>query len=175
MKKTNVLTLVIVMSAALVISCGYRFSPGGEDIDKSIRTVYVDTLGNRTSEANLENTFRNAFIDQFRKSSRFKLADSREDADAILRGTITSLSASHLSYSSASVAKEDRVTGVMELVFEERVSRKVIWSNSGVSWYEDYLVNQTDTLATEINKQSSLSKLATDMADRAYRLLMSGF
>jgi outer membrane lipopolysaccharide assembly protein LptE/RlpB len=175
MNKRKVFTLVILLAVALIIGCGYRFSPGGEYIDKSIQTVFVDNIGNRTSQANLENTFRNAFIDQFRKSSRFKLAESRDSADAILKGTITSLSSSHLSYSRADVAREDRATVTMELTFEERSSRKVIWSNTAFSWYADYLINQADTLATEINRKNALDKLASDTADRAYRLIMSGF
>ena len=155
--------------------CGYRFSPGGENIDKSIQTVYVDNFSNRTSEANLENTLRNAFIDQFRKSSRFRLADRREEADAVLKGAINGLSVSHLSYSTADVAKEDRATLVMELIFEERRDRRIIWANSAFSWYSDFSVTQADTLRTEINRKSALDKLANDLADRAYRLMMSGF
>jgi hypothetical protein len=175
MRKTkNVLPFLLTL-LLLLAGCGYSFSPGGEYIDKDIRTVYVETFANRTSEANIEATFRSAFIDQFRKSSRFKLADRREDADAVLKGSINNLSVSHLSYSTADVAKEDRATVTMELVFEERKDRKIIWSNSAFSWYGDFSVVSTDTLRTEVNKRSALDKLATDLADRAYRLIMSGF
>jgi len=159
----------------LLASCGYRFSPGGEHIDKDIRTVYVDTFANRTSEANVENIFRNSFIDQFRKTSRFRVAETREEADAVVRGSINNLSSSHLSYASTDVAKEDRVTAVMDLVFEERVSRKIIWSNTAFSWYGDYAVSSTNPSTTESNKRSALSKLADDFADRAFRMMMSGF
>ncbi len=167
--------LPVLLIFAVVAGCGYSFSPGGEYIDKGIQTVYIDNLANRTSEPNVENNFRSALIDQFRKSSRFKLADRKEEADAILRGSIVNLSSSHLSYSRADVAKEDRVTAVLDLTFEERVSKKIIWSNSAFSWYADYAVDSTNTLTTDTNKKAALDKLATDTADRAYRLMMSGF
>lgn len=175
MRKRRIGVPVILMAAVLLISCGYRFSPGGEHIDRSIRTVYVETFANRTSEANVENIFRNAFIDQFRKSSRFTVAESRGEADAVVTGSINNLSSAHLSYSSVDVAKEDRVTAVMELLFEERVGRKVIWSNTSFSWYGDYAVSSTNPSVTDANKRSALSKLADDLADRAYRMMMSGF
>lgn len=175
MKHKKYIVAVSFAAVVLLAGCGYRFSPGGEHIDKSIRTVYVETFGNRTSEANVENTFRNSFIDQFRKSSRFRVAESSEDADALVKGSINSLSSSHLSYTSADVAKEDRITAVMDLVFEERVSRKIIWSNTSFSWYGDYTVSSTNPATTDANKRAALSKLADDFADRAFRMMMSGF
>jgi len=165
----------LILLLVLLAGCGYRFSPGGEHIDKDIRTVYVDNFANRTSEANVENVFRNSFIDQFRKSSRFKIAESKETADAVVRGNINALSSSHLSYSAVDVAKEDRATAVMELIFEERVSKKIIWSNMAFSWYADYAVSSANPATTDANKRVALDKLATDFADRAYRLMMSGF
>jgi hypothetical protein len=175
MKQKKYTVAASLMAVILLVGCGYRFSPGGEHIDEGIRTVYVDTFANRTSEANVENVFRNSFIDQFRKSSRFRVTGTREEADAIVRGSINGLSSSHLSYTSADVAREDRVTAVMELVFEERVSRKIIWSNQAFSWYGDYRVDSANPMNTETNKGNALSKLADDLADRAFRLMMSGF
>ncbi len=173
--KVHLSFVTLLISISFLASCGYRFSPGGEHIDKGIQTVYVETFENRTSEANVENTFRNSFIDQFRKTSRFRVAETREGADAVVRGSINNLSSSHLSYTSADVAKEDRMTAVMDLVFEERVSRKIIWSNTAFSWYGDYSVSATNPATTESNKRSALSKLADDFADRAFRMMMSGF
>ncbi len=173
--KVHLSFVTLLISISFLASCGYRFSPGGEHIDKGIQTVYVETFENRTSEANVENIFRNSFIDQFRKTSRFKVAETREGADAVVRGSINNLSSSHLSYTSADVAKEDRMTAVMDLVFEERVSRKIIWSNTAFSWYGDYSVSATNPATTEANKRSALSKLADDFADRAFRMMMSGF
>lgn len=175
MKHKKYIVAVSFVAIVLLAGCGYHFSPGGEHIDKSIRTVYVETFANKTTEANVENSFRNAFIDQFRKSSRFKIAERLEDADAVVRGSINNISSAHLSYATTDVAKEDRVTAVMELLFEERESRKVIWSNQAFSWYSDYSVSSTNPSLTDTNKKSALDKLAIDLADRAYRLMMSGF
>jgi hypothetical protein len=175
MKCRNCLLVINFTIIVLLMGCGYHFTSGGENIDQSIRTVYVASFSNRTSEAHLENMLRSAFIEQFRKSSRFELADRREEADAVLRGSVNSLSFTHLSYSSADVAREDRATVTMELIFEEREDRKIIWSNPAFSWYGDFPVTQTDTLKTDISRQGALNKLSADLANRAYRLMMSGF
>ena len=64
----------------VLTNCGYRFSPGGEWIDKSLQTVFVDNIANTTSEPFIEIYLRNGLEDQFRKSSRFRLATSKDTA-----------------------------------------------------------------------------------------------
>ena len=89
----------ICLFFALVISCGYTFAPQGEYIDKRITTVYVQAFVNKTSQAELENYVRTAFIDQFVLSNRFKIVQNVESADAIIQGIILNINTSPLSYS----------------------------------------------------------------------------
>ena len=166
--------LLISLTVLLLAGCGYRFGPGGENISPEIRTIFIDPLGNNTSEANVENFFRNALIVRFQTSPRFKLAESASQADARLRGAISTLSTGHLSYSSADIAREDRVTAVLDLVFETR-DKEVIWSNKNFSWYTDYLVDQNNPGSSDLNRKAALQKLAADSADRIFRAIMSGF
>lgn len=165
--------LFLLLFALLVSGCGYRFSPGGEYIDKKIRTVFVDNFANRTSETYIEYTFRNAFINQFTTGSRFKIVDSREKADAVFRGSIDNLTTAPLSYQKSNLAAEERITVTMELAFEEQDTKKSIWTNKNFSGYQDY--GTPDLSSKEANRKNALIKLSTDTAERAYRLMMSGF
>jgi len=165
---------VIVLFFFLAAGCGYHFSSQGEHIDKGIQTVFVDNFSNKTSEARIENYFRNQFIDEFRKGSRFKIVDRKESSDAILRGNINRLTTSHLSYGKADLTKEDRVAVTMEVFFEERKSKKIIWNNKNLSGSEEYKVDSNPT-TTDINRRNAIKKLANDMAEKAYRYIMSGF
>ena len=172
--KTDFLTVILVFSF-LAAGCGYHFSPGGEHIDKRLKTVFVDNFSNNTSEANIENYFRNSFIDQFRKGSRFKLVKIKNLADTVLKGSINSLVTPHLAYSTTDLAKENRVIVTMEVVFEERESKTIIWSNKNLSEKEDYIVNENNPNTTETNRKTALKKLAEDTAEKTYRYIMSGF
>lgn len=164
---------VCLFSVLLISGCGYRFTAGGEYIDKRIRTVFVDNFANRTSEAYIENTFRNAFINQFTIGSRFTIVDRREKADAIFRGSIDSLTTAPLSYQKGYLAAEERLTVTMELAFEEQDTKKNIWNNKSFSGYQDYAT--PDLNSKEANRKNALIKLSNDTAERAYRLMMSGF
>ena len=164
---------IAVMHMMFITGCGYRFTPGGEYIDKSIQTVFVDNFSNKTSEAYVENTFRSAFIDQFIKGRRFKLVDGRETADAVFRGNIISILATPLSYNKNNLTAEERVNVTFELILEEQGTKNVLWTDKNVSAYEDYPF--TDLIMKEQNRKQALIKLAIDSAEREYRLMMSGF
>ncbi|HNS53947.1 MAG TPA: LPS assembly lipoprotein LptE [Syntrophales bacterium] len=160
---------------SMTAGCGYRFSPGGEWLDSGIRTVFVDNIVNSTSEPFVEIYVRGGFEDQFRKSPRFRLAAGREEADAVLRGAIASLSTSYVAYDRYDKASESRAVMVLNLSFEERRTGKKLWSVENFSGSESFRIDQANPNTTSTNKQAALQKLSADMAEKAYRNLMSGF
>lgn len=166
--------IVLMNCFLLVAACGYSFIPEGDVIDKNIQKVFVDVFVNKTSEANIENTFRTAFIDRVTQGRRFKLAGSSEEADAILKGSIESLTTAPLSYQATSLAAEERVTVILSLTLEAKYPKAVIWANSSFSGTQDYSMGNNFSVA-QANKRTALVKLAEDTSERAYRLMMSGF
>ena len=167
--------LFFMLITVIIAGCGYRFSAGGDWIDSGIRTIFVDNVVNSTAEPFVEIYLRNGFEDQFRKSPRFRLADSRETADAVLKGTITALSTSYVAYDRYDKATESRAVMVVNLTFEERRTNKKLWSVANFTGNESYRVDQANPNTTSVNKQAALTKLSNDMAEKAYRNLMSGF
>jgi hypothetical protein len=162
-----------VLLVLLLAGCGYQFAGGGKSTYPAIRSVFVEAITNRTSEANADTIFRSAFNTEIVQRGRFKLAPSREAADAVLRGTILNLQASPLSYRTTNLSAEDRLTVTLELSFEEIESGRVLWSNGSVSLTGDYPVSSVG--ATETSRRNALTKLASDTAERAYRMMMSNF
>jgi hypothetical protein len=167
--------LLIIALLVMPIGCGYGFSPGGEWIDSRLQTVFVDNLVNSTSEPFIEIYLRNGFEDQFRKSSRFRLSGSKDTADLILQGTITALSVPPVAYDRYDKAQEGRAVMTVNLLFEERDARKKIWAVSNFSGNETYRIDQANPNATSVSKTAALQKLSNDMAEKAFRNLMSGF
>jgi Lipopolysaccharide-assembly len=169
----GITVVAIILFLFLVAGCGYRFSPGGEYIDKKIRTVFIDNFTNKTSEANVENTIRSSFIDQFIIGGRFALVDGREKADAVFKGSVNSIVTSPLSYQKTGLASGERLSAGMELIFEEQDTHKLIWNNKNFTAIQDYTFTDLNTRNT--NRTNALIKLSNDAAEKAYRLMMSGF
>jgi hypothetical protein len=165
---------IICLSCAVIFACGYSFAPRGESVDNRIQKIYVDAFENRTSQAGIENYVRTAFINQFIQNSRFKIVQSAEVADATVRGKIANLYTSPLSHLKNDLAAEERATIIMEVVFEDRATGKVIWSSKDITDSVDYALNEDINLLPSTRKQA-LTKLANDMAEKAFNLMMSGF
>jgi len=164
---------ILIAAILIMAGCGYRFSAGGEHIDPGIRKVFLEPFGNRTSEANVEDSFRLAMTDQFVKGKRFQIVDGEDQADALFRGTVKALATTPLSYRTTNLAAEERMTLTVELTFEERRTRKIIWKDENFTGTQEYPVASLSD--TETSRKNALSKLANDTAERAYRMLMSGF
>ncbi len=162
-----------ILIVLLLAGCGYHLEGSSERIDPTLRTVFVDVFTNRTSEAHAENIIRTAFISRFVQEGRFKLARSRGEADVICRGAVRNLQASPLSYKATNLAAEDRLTVTLEIFFEERESGRTLWSDRAFIATGDYPI--TTVGVTEGSRKNALVKLANDTAERAYRLMMSGF
>lgn len=158
----------------LFVGCGYSFSGTIKSAYPTIQTVYVDSFTNRTSEPNLENIYRSAFSGEIVQRGHFKLVSSRGEAGAVLRGNILNLQAAPLAYKSGtSFSAEDRLTVTLELFFEETASGKTLWSNSAYTGTVDYPVGAVG--AADTSRRNALTKLASDSAEKVYRLMMSDF
>ena len=169
-KKAAAVVLVVLLTAG----CGYRFAPGGTHIDSALTNVYVDSFPNLTGEAGVDNYVRNAFIDEFRTSDRFSLVYDKNAADLVLSGTIAGVSTAHVSYTKTDVAREDRVIMTLDVEFRDVRGGKVLWEHKSLSEREAYIVH-SDPNITGSNRRDALLKLSGDLAEKAYRDIMSGF
>lgn len=166
--------IIPVMLTLFCMGCGYHFAQGGKHIDAAVQKVYIGAFTNNTGEAHVENYIRNAFFSRFRRGSRFEAVGSMGEADATLTGKILGITTSHIAYSSSDLTKEDSVTMTLEVVFKRTDNGKIIWKNIGFSGDEAYTV-AASTTTTARSKENALRKLSTDMVDKAYRNIMSGF
>ena len=171
---TSLVRFIILTTMFLILAaCGYHFSPGGEYIDPDVRKVFIEPFANRTSQANLEDTIRLAITDWFVRGRRFQIVDNEAQADAIFRGTVKSLTTAPLSSRTTNLAAEERMTLTLELSFEDRRTKKVIWKDANFSGTQDYPVASISD--TETARKNAITKLSRDTAERAYRMMMSGF
>jgi hypothetical protein len=173
----------ILMLCLEITGCGYRLYAVGDDagdksgrMDNNIRKVFVDVFTNNTPEANIETGLRNAFIDQFIKGRRFQIVNAEGLADAVLKGDIKNLVVSPLAYRGGSnLAVEKRITVTLSLTLTAKGSPTALWRVENFSQWGDYALDGTTLSAGQAGQKNALSKLANDIAERAYRLMTADF
>ncbi|MBN1548233.1 MAG: LptE family protein [Syntrophaceae bacterium] len=173
--------MAVLCIGLFIGGCGYHFSEVAESLS-GIRKIYVDNFPNRTEDAYLENYFRNALIDQFIRGNQFEVVGDVTEADAVVRGTILRVTSSHTAYDNADLAAEERATLLVHIVFEDRETGRTLWEDRNFSGSEDYLVDSAMNSGEESSdiealgtKKKALIKLSSDMAERAYRLMIADF
>lgn len=158
----------------LFLGCGYSFAPRGETIDGRIQKIYVKAFDNKTSQAQLEQYIRNALIDQFLQNSRFQVVNDQEAADAVVEGAVVNFYTSSIARGQNNLAAEERATMVLNVSFQERASGKTLWEARRMTDSVDYFLSEDINFLPAARKQA-LMKLAEDMAEKAFNLMMSGF
>lgn len=175
MRRLPFFKLVIIGAMfSLVVACGYSFTSTGEHFRGRISSIYVEQFGNKTDQAEMENYFRQAFINQIIQNSRFKIAKDAQTADATIKGSVLSLTTSPLSYRANAMAAEERATITLELTFREGESGKIIWTSKNVGGIIDYGIDSNINFLPAARKTAFI-KLANDTAEKAFNQMMSGF
>lgn len=161
---------VMMVGLTLLAGCGYQLSgrgrlPGGAD------TIGIRMLANRTALSGLEATVTNALVDEFtRRRENFVVAPDR--AEAVLSGTIVSLSTTTVARSSTLTAVERRMYITVALVLKNR-SGAVLWSHS-ITANQIYSVDASLT-ETDSNLRMAAAKVSQRLAEYAYERLTNRF
>lgn len=169
------LLLRLTVVSLLVSSCGYHMGTGETTIDKAVRTIFIGHFQNNTSEPYLETYFRKAFNNRLVRTPQLKLSADPEEADAVLKGAIRTVSISPVGYRSNNLAAIERITLMMDIVLEDNKTHKSIWRQTGFSVFADYDVTSSNLLVVENARKDALVRLADDTAERAFITILSAF
>ncbi len=169
---TRIRIAIFATALLLLISCGYRFSGGGE-LPSAISSIAVDMYTNKTVETGIETFFTSDLIYELNRAAQVSVVPGSE-ADATLRGEIASLMVSTISRKDTTVAAERRVFITLNLKLVDR-GGKVIWARKNLTDFEAYTVDGGNDLANETSKRNALKILSQRMAEYIYKDLTDEF
>jgi outer membrane lipopolysaccharide assembly protein LptE/RlpB len=167
----KIIRTFLTVSCCLVFlaACGYKFAGGG-GLPSGIQSVFITMLANQTSETGVENIFTNDLIYEFTRRDKL---EARSKADAVLSGTVKSMSVHTISHIGTSTSLERRVTITLDLKLTDSEGR-TIWSKKGISDNEAYSVS-SDKLATEKNRRDAIAVLSKRLAEKIYNSMTEDF
>jgi len=166
MKKVLLVCLFLIIAA-----CGYKFEGGGY-INKDVVRVAVKALENKSSETGADVIFTNALVREILQKTDTKVVDEAT-ANAVIEGTIKSVTFAALSRTTAESVIERGVSATMDIQMVNK-DGEVIWSAMDLSSTESYKTSQ-DKAADEGNKGTALEKIAARTAERIVSRMLSNF
>jgi hypothetical protein len=154
------LSLLLV---ALVLSCGYS---AGSLLPKHIKKLYIPTFENETTRYGIEQDLTTAVTEVFTDDNRLSVV-SESEADAMLRGVITSYEKGALTFDRAQTVDEFKIEISVAVEFEDLRDGKILWREDEFRAWESYREGEEEEGTGEDTAlESAIKTLAADMLSR---------
>jgi outer membrane lipopolysaccharide assembly protein LptE/RlpB len=155
--------------------CGYHTAGHAVQLPENVRTIAVPAFVNETSTYRIEQMLTSSVVREFTTRTHYHILNSPgEAADATLRGTVLSTSASPLTYNSTTgQAASVLVVVSMKVSLTDRQG-KVLYQNPSYLFREQYEVSQD--LASFFEEDSpAFRRLSQDFARTLVSNILEGF
>lgn len=161
--------------AWLPAGCGYHIAGRSTILPANVRTIAIPALENRTNQYRLEQRLTAALVREFLARTSYRIVSEPKQADAILRGRITSLESSAVLFDAATGrATTMLVTLRCEIVLQERESQKILYRNDNFLFRDEYEIS-TDLKSFFQERDPALDRMARTFAERLVAAIVEGF
>lgn len=169
--------LALLPVALLLVgaACGYHTAGHAGLLPESVKTIAVPAFKNETTTYRIEQMLTSSVVRELTTRTHYRiLNDPGDEADATLRGTVLSTSASPLAYDTATGrAASVMVVVSMRVTLADR-SGKVLYQNPAYLFREQYEVSQ-DLQSFFEEDSPAFRRLSQDFARTLVSNILEGF
>jgi outer membrane lipopolysaccharide assembly protein LptE/RlpB len=172
MKQFRSAWLVLLLAAS---GCGYHTAGHAVQLPENVKTIAIPAFVNTTTNYRIEQMLTSSVVREFTTRTHYHILNSTSDAaDATLRGSVISTSASPLTYNSTTgQAASVLVVVSMKVSLTDRQG-KILYQNPSYLFREQYEVSQDLTSFFEENSPA-FRRLSEDFARTLVSNILEGF
>jgi outer membrane lipopolysaccharide assembly protein LptE/RlpB len=154
----------LLFSMLLTASCGYHTTTHYVRLPDSVHTIAVPAFTNQTRNYRVEQVLTAAVVREFVTRTKFRIiSEPGDDADATLRGTVTTMQLAPLTYDSQTGrASSALVTVTMRVSLVDRKGT-VLFDQPNYTFREQYQVSRELTSFFE-EDSPAVDRLSRDFA-----------
>ena len=155
--------------------CGYHTAGHAVTLPQNVHTIAIPGFVSQTQTFRVEQVMTDAVVREFNTRTQFHVVhDARADADAVLKGTVLSATATPLAYDSKTGrAASVLVTVSMQVSLTDR-DGKVIFQNPSYLFHEQYELSRELSSFFE-EDSSSIDRLSRDFARTLVANILEGY
>jgi outer membrane lipopolysaccharide assembly protein LptE/RlpB len=148
----------------MTVSCGYHTTTHYVRLPDSVHTIAVPAFTNQTQNYRVEQVLTSAVVREFVTRTKFRIiSEPADDADATLRGTVTTMQLAPLTYDSQTGrASSALVTVTMRVSLVDRKGT-VLFDHPTYTFREQYQVSRELTSFFE-EDSPAVDRLSRDFA-----------
>jgi len=165
------LALVLLAGAA----CGYRVGGQGSALPADLKVIAIPAFENRTTTMRLEQRLTGAVMREFIHRTRYRVVGLEEEGDAVLRGTVVSVTSAPVIFDpETGRASAVQVSVNLRVELRDRRTKKVLFARSNYSFREQYeITSDLDSFFEERNP--ALERLARAFAASLVSAILENF
>ena len=163
--------------ACLLASCGYHISGRADLVPKTVQTIAIPRFGNLTTHYQLTDRIPEALSREFIARTRYRIVTDPDQADAILRGTVTRfLSIPTILDPQTSRAAAVQISVTMQVSLTNRRTGAVIWQRPSFESRQQYeIASQQQQDAYFDESGVALDRLCRETAQAVVSAILENF
>jgi outer membrane lipopolysaccharide assembly protein LptE/RlpB len=172
MKIVKVLLLLFVIQ--IFSGCGYHLAGTGTSLPAHIKSIGVPIFVNNTQGYQVEQKITNSVVDVLIRRGKYKVIPESQGVDALLKGTITSVSLVPITFNADGLATQYNVIISAKVTFQDLIDKRILFQNPGFIFRGQYDIDQNSVLFFDRQSQA-LDDIAQDFAESIVSAILEGF
>lgn len=162
-------------AAVLLAGCGYHVSGHGDALPTSIHSIYIPAFTNVTSKYKLADSMPEAIAREFIARTRYRIAKDEQSADAVLRGSINTVTFWGMVVDpTTGRASTVQISVNMQVSLVERESGKVLFSRPGFEMHSQYEITANQRAYFD-ESGAALDRISADAARMVVSAILEKF
>ena len=183
--RTKLVCVVAAVTAIICVSgvtagCGYALSGRGSFLPDYIETIGVPMFENATTIFEVEQLLTEQVRQAFINRGRYRVVPETTGVDAVLAGTIQSISIQPASFTGDQQVSRYVFMLTADIEFREVTTDEVLWENPGLVFRDEYEVasgaGDVENVSAFFGQQSNaIERIATDFAVTVVSSILEAF
>ena len=143
-------TLRAALLLALVVhtGCGYSLAGRGSFLPAYIKRIGIPQFVNSTAVFDLDRQVSERVRTEFIGRGKYEIVPDATGVDALLTGTISSVSLTPAAFNTSQQATRYTLTLTATVEFKDMRANKVLWTNPSMQYSEQFALDPTNALDT---------------------------
>ena len=180
MRVTGFVGLMLLVLGIAGSGCGYALAGQGTFLPDYINVVGIPQLLNNSTFFQVEQTLTEKIRTAFIGRGQYTVISAPEGADAVVTGTVNNVSVQPVGFTDQQLASRYLFTLTMDVEFTDARTSEVLWSNSALTFREEYELSTRSDQALEgatflSQERSSFDRIADDVASTVVTAIVEAF
>ncbi len=171
----KILRFVVLVCLIFVVSgCGYHLAGTGSSLPEHIKTIGLPIFINNTQGYQIEQKITSAVQTLLIQRGKYKVVPEAQNVDAVLKGTIVSLSLYPASFTTDGRANQYNVVINAKVTFTDVLNKKVLFQNPSFIFRGQYDLDPNDVLYLDTQTEA-LDQISKEFAESVVSAILEGF